>query len=204
MTSEVGTLSFLEPTHFSKGKLPNICQETQDKPHTQQLGQMWSRGAWTQVELKSECPVVSSLIQNAAAASLAPLRGIRFLKTHVFARGYYKGEKCAHALDIWQGRHDTWTPLCDAIKLLRFDWQSHLFHRGRLRRRHSDLPTLGASEQLNSSSFVQVKDSNRLILKTWGGRWGRGPLWQGDSGASVMTPKSLAHVLGPFHSQRHT
>lgn len=166
---------------------------------------MQSRGSWTQVELRSEHPVASSLTQNAAATSLAPPRGIRFLKTHVFARGYHRGKNVPMHWTSGREEQDT-LEHCTAMPS-SFSYLIHKaisFTEADCRGGVQTFPTLGASEQLNSSSFVQVKDSNRLILKTWRGRWGLGPSWQGDGGASVTTPKSLAHVLGSFHSQRHT
>lgn len=162
------------------------------------------RGIWTQVKLKSKCPVASSLTQNAAATSLAPPRGIWFLETHVFARGYYKGGK--NVPRRWtSGREETGHLEHRTAMPSSF---SYLIHKAICRNEDTfteagcgrgvhSFPTLGASEQLNSSSFVQVKDSDRLILKTWRGRWGLGPSWQGASGAEVTMPRAL-------HSQRHT
>lgn len=138
---------------------------------------MRSRGAWTQVKLKSECPVASLLTQNAAATSLAPPRGIRFLKTHVFARGYYKGKKMCPGAGHLAGKKQDTLEHCTAMPS-SFSYLIHkvicrnedTFTEADCGRGVQTFPTLGASEQLNSSSFVQVKDSNRLILRTWRGR----------------------------------
>lgn len=66
--------------------------------------------------------MASSLTQNAAATSLAPPRGIRFLKIHVFARGYYKEKYMCPCTGHLEGRTGhPGAPHCDAVKLLIFD-----------------------------------------------------------------------------------